>query len=119
MKITSIPPNHRAWRSVALLGGFSLLLAACSSGKQPNENQPPTVVSATMPVRQTFHAKVAAFGQLAADQRKALSLSVPHAVRVIATEMVAGQRVQRNQPLLKLETDPTTRSAYLKAQSAL
>ncbi|HJP99604.1 MAG TPA: efflux RND transporter periplasmic adaptor subunit [Rhodanobacteraceae bacterium] len=72
-----------------------------------------------MPTRQTFHARVAAFGQLAADQRKALSLSVPHAVRVIATEVVAGQRVQRGQPLLKLETDPATRSEYLKAQSAL
>jgi RND family efflux transporter MFP subunit len=119
MKMTITPPTRRAWRSVALLGGFSLLLAACSSGEQPSENPPPTAVSAAMPVRQTFHAKIATFGQVAADQRKALSLSVPHAVRVIATEVVAGQRVQRDQALLKLETDPTIRSAYLKAQSAL
>lgn len=119
MKMIRIPPTRRTCWSIALLGSLSLLLAACSSGEQPNENQPPTAVSAAMPVLQTFHAKVTAFGQLAADQRKALSLSVPHSVRVIATEVVAGQRVQRNQPLLKLETDPMTRSAYLKAQSAL
>jgi RND family efflux transporter MFP subunit len=94
-------------------------LAACSSGEQPGANPPPITVSAVMPVRHTFHAQVAAFGQLAVDQRKALSLSVPHAVRVIGTQVVAGQRVQRGQPLLELETDPATRSAYLKAQSAL
>lgn len=107
------------WRSLAFIRGLTLLLAACSSGEQPSATAPPTEVSAAMPVRKTFHAKVAAFGQLAADQRKAMSLSVPHAVRVVATEVVAGQRVQRNQPLLELETDPATRSAYLKAQSAL
>lgn len=107
-------------RSLAFVCGLLPLLGACSHGGSPDtEAQAPTEVTTAMPVLQTFHARVAAFGQLAADQRKALSLSVPHAVRVTATEVVAGQRVQRNQPLLKLETDPATRSAYLKAQSAL
>lgn len=72
-----------------------------------------------MPVRQTFHAEVAAFGQLAADSRTALSLSLPQAGEVTATRVLAGQRVQRGEPLLKLATDPATRSAYLQAQSAL
>jgi RND family efflux transporter MFP subunit len=72
-----------------------------------------------MPVRQTFHAEVAAFGQLAADSRNALSLSLPQAGEVTATRVLAGQRVQRGEPLLKLATDPATRSAYLQAQSAL
>lgn len=119
MKTTSTPPTPRAWRSIALLGGCSLLLAACSSGNQPSPNQPPIAVGVAMPVRHTFHGKIVAFGQLAADQRKALSLSVPNAARIIETEVVAGQRVKRDQPLLKLETDPATRSEYLKAQSAL
>lgn len=72
-----------------------------------------------MPVRQTFHAEVAAFGQLAADSRNALSLSLPQAGEITATEAIAGQRVKRGDALLKLATDPATRSAYLQAQSAV
>lgn len=106
-------------RSFALICGLALLLSACSSGNPANTNPPPTRVNAVMPVQQTFHAKVDGFGQLAADQRRALSLSLPHSVRVLATEVVTGQRVQRNQALLKLETDPATRSAYLQAQAAV
>ena len=119
MKTTSTQPTPRAWRSIALLSGLSLLLAACSSANQPSANQLPIAVGVVMPVRHAFRIKIVAFGQLAADQRKALSLSVPHAARIIETEVVAGQRVKRDQPLLKLETDPATRSEYLKAQSAL
>lgn len=119
MKNTRFQFFRPHWCALAFIGGLILLLVACSSGEQPSANQAPVEVGTAMPVRQTFHARVAAFGQLAADQRKALSLSVPHAVRVVATEVVAGQRVQRDQPLLKLETDPASRSAYLKAQSAL
>jgi RND family efflux transporter MFP subunit len=72
-----------------------------------------------MPVRQTFHAEVAAFGQLAADSRNALSLSLPQAGEVTSTGAIAGQRVKRGDALLKLATDPATRSAYLQAQSAV
>lgn len=119
MKEQQFPFFRSSSRSLAFLCGLTLLLAACSSGQPANTNPPPIEVNAVMPVRQTFHAKVAGFGQLAADQRKALSLSLPNSVRVVATEVVAGQRVQRNQALLKLETDPAIRSAYLQAQSAL
>ena len=72
-----------------------------------------------MPVQRTFHAQVAAFGQLAADNRNALSLSLPQAGEITATDAIAGQRVKRGDPLLKLATDPATRSAYLQAQSAV
>lgn len=72
-----------------------------------------------MPAQQTFHTQVAAFGQLSAEGPDALSLSLPQAGRVVATDVIAGQRVQGGAALLKLETDPTTRSAYLQAQSAL
>ncbi|HEX5354389.1 MAG TPA: efflux RND transporter periplasmic adaptor subunit [Rhodanobacteraceae bacterium] len=72
-----------------------------------------------MPKLETFHGRVAAFGQLAADSRNALALSLPHATQIVATEVLAGQRVRRGAVLLKLATDPATRSAYLQAKSAL
>jgi RND family efflux transporter MFP subunit len=106
-------------RSFAFIGGLIVLLAACSSGKPNDEAQPPVEVGTVMPVRQTFHAQVAAFGQLAADSRSALSLSLPQAGEVTATEAIAGQRVKRGDALLKLTTDPATRSTYLQAQSAV
>lgn len=106
-------------RSFAFIGGLILLLAACSSGKPGADTQPVVEVGTVMPVRQTFHAQVAAFGQLAADSRNALSLSLPQAGEVTATEAIAGQRVKRGEALLKLTTDPATRSAYLQAQSAV
>lgn len=96
-----------------------LVLAACS-GAGGTDTAPPAVdVGTMMPTRQTFHTRVAAFGELAADSRNALSLSLPQAGEVVATEVIAGRRVQRGAPLLKLATDPATRSAYLQAQSAL
>jgi len=97
-----------------------LTLAACSgAGGNAGDAQPAVEVSTAMPLRQTFHAQVAAFGQLAADSRNALSLSLPQAGEVTATEAIAGQRVKRGAALLKLATDPATRSAYLQARSAL
>ncbi|MBS0383697.1 MAG: efflux RND transporter periplasmic adaptor subunit [Proteobacteria bacterium] len=102
----------------ALLGGLMLVLGACSPS-QPAATQPATEVATAMPSRQTFHAHVTAFGQLAADSRNALSLSLPQAGEVTATEVIAGRRVQRGAVLLQLATDPASRSAYLQAQSAL
>ena len=106
-------------RSFAFICGLLPLLAACSHGAANTESQPPVEVSTAMPVRQTFHVQVAAFGQLAADSRNALSLSLPQAGEVTATDALAGQRAKRGDALLKLATDPATRSAYLQAQSAL
>lgn len=107
--------------SLALIAVFPLLLAACSSGApgDANERQDPVAVQTATPKRETFHAKVAAFGELAADTRNALALSLPQAGRIVATAVVAGQRVERGDPLLKLETDPAARNAYLQARSAM
>lgn len=102
-----------------VIAALVLALAACSSGRVTDATQPATAVDSVMPVRQTFHTQVAAFGQLAADGRNALSLSLPQAGEVVANEVIAGRRVQRGDALLKLATDPATRSAYLQAQSAL
>lgn len=97
-----------------------LLLVACSSGgPSGTQAQVPIEVGAVMPTRQTFHTEVAAFGQLAADSRGAWSLSLPQAGEGVATDVIAGRRVKRGAALLKLATDPATRSAYLQAASAL
>ena len=106
--------------SFVFVCGLLPLLAACSHGDASDqEAQARIEVSTAMPVRKTFHGQLAAFGQLGADNRNALSMSLPHPIQVVATEVLAGQRVKRGQVLLKLETDPATRSAYMKAQSAL
>lgn len=105
----------RGWIACTMLA-----LAACSgTGGDADAPQPAVAVDTAMPVRQTFHATVAAFGQLAADSRNALSLSLPQAGEVTATRALAGQRVRRGDVLLELATDPATRSAYLQAQTAL
>jgi RND family efflux transporter MFP subunit len=107
-------------RSFAFIGGLVLLLAACSSGGQSGkQTQAPVEVSTAMPRLETFHDHVAAFGQLAADSRNALSLTLPQAGQVVVTDAIAGRRVHRGDLLLKLATDPATRSAYLQAQNAL
>ncbi|WHZ19924.1 MAG: hypothetical protein OJF55_002073 [Rhodanobacteraceae bacterium] len=115
-------PRHPAclyWRSFAFIGGLILLLTACSSGKPDTETQPATEVGTAMPTRRIFHTRVAAFGQLAADNRNALSLSLPQTVEILATDVLAGRRVARGTALLKYASDPAIRSAYLQAQSAL
>lgn len=100
-------------------GGLILLAAACSPAKTPAPPPPPIKVQAVMPARHVFHAPVAAFGQLVADSRQALSLSLPQAGQVTTLDVIAGQRVTRGTVLLELTTNPTTRSAYLQAQAGL
>lgn len=102
----------------ASVGGLVLLLGACSSGGNTSK-PPPASVETAMPVRQTFHTKVSAFGQLAADSRKALTLSLPKAGQIVATRVIAGQSVKRGEPLLKFATAPAARTAYLQAQNAV
>lgn len=94
-------------------------LTGCSGNGHAVSTPPVNEVGTTMPTRQTFHHQVSAFGQLAADTRNALSLSLPQAGQVVAADAVAGRRVPRGAVLLKLATDPATRSAWLQAQSAL
>jgi RND family efflux transporter MFP subunit len=106
-------------RSFALIGGLVFLLSACSSGGNGSKPLPPVTVQTAMPVQKTFHTQVTAFGQLAADRRKALSLSMPQAGQVIATDVIAGQRVKHGEPLLKLKTNPTSRKAYLQAKNGV
>ncbi|HET7931769.1 MAG TPA: efflux RND transporter periplasmic adaptor subunit [Rhodanobacteraceae bacterium] len=104
----------------AFVGGLIGALAGCSSAHigHPGTPAPVTVQTAT-PVRHVFRGKIEAFGQVAADRRSALSLSLPQAGQVLAIKAIAGQHVQRGKALLQLTTDPATRSAYLHAKNAL
>ncbi|MGH8184782.1 MAG: efflux RND transporter periplasmic adaptor subunit [Rhodanobacteraceae bacterium] len=94
-------------------------LAGCSGNHAATDTQPATEVSAVLPTRQVFHTQVAAFGQLAADSRNALSLSLPQAGQVVATDVIAGRRVKHGEALLKLAIAPASRSAYLQARNAV
>jgi len=99
--------------------GLLCLLAACTSGTPDAETQPKIAVGTAMPKMEVFHANIAAFGQLSAGTRNALTLTLPQAGQITAIETITGQRVKRGATLLELETDPATRSAYLQAQTAL
>jgi RND family efflux transporter MFP subunit len=106
--------------SLALVCGLLPFLAACSHGNSSGtQTQGPIEVDTAMPRLETFHDHAAAFGQLAADSRNASSLSLPQPGEITDTEVIGGQHVKRGDALLKLETDPTARSTYLQAQSAL
>jgi RND family efflux transporter MFP subunit len=99
--------------------GVAALLAACSSGTPDTESQPVIAVQIAMPKMETFHLRITAFGQLAAERSGVRSLSLPQPGEVGAIRVVAGQRVQRGEALLEFTTDPSARAAYLQARSAL
>ncbi len=112
-------PHLPQLRSCSLIfaGALALVLTACSGGAPASSTQAPVDVDVIMPQLRVFHHEVSAYGQLAADSRDALSLSLPQAGQVVATEVIAGRHVHRGEVLLKLATDPSARSAYLQAQS--
>src|SRR5690348_2102217 len=72
-----------------------------------------------MPVRQTFHTYVEAYGTLSGDTRHAQTLSLPQAGQIVAAEVTPGRRVHKGQPLLRIATDPNTVSAYQQAMSTM
>jgi len=103
-------------RSFAFICGLILLLAACSSGSQPDEeSQAPVAVQTAMPVRQPFHTYVEAWGTLAGDTRHAQTLSLPQAGQVVAAAVTPGHRVRKGQALLRIATDPAAVSTYQQA----
>lgn len=103
----------------AVACALTAALAACSGGPAETPAQPGFEVGASIPTRQTFHARVAAFGELAADQRGAEALSLPQPAEILSIEALPGRRVRRGAALLRYAGDPLTHSAYLQAQSAL
>jgi RND family efflux transporter MFP subunit len=76
-------------------------------------------VTTTVPVQQTFHDSIEAWGSAAGDPQRARSISLGHGGQVTALHVSAGQSVKRGQPLLTITPDPVARSAYQQAQTAL
>ncbi|MEO5559629.1 MAG: efflux RND transporter periplasmic adaptor subunit [Dokdonella sp.] len=101
-----------------------LLLCACSKSSGDADNAPPakkvaTEVAVAMPVQRAFPTLVEAFGTFAGDSRHTQMLSLPQAGQVVAADVTPGRRVKRGESLLRLATDPATRSTYQQARSAL
>ncbi|GAB2538878.1 efflux RND transporter periplasmic adaptor subunit [Rhodanobacter koreensis] len=99
------------------------LLAGCSHGAADDEDAaaPPGEVAVTtaMPVQQTFHDTIEAWGNAIGDPQHARTISLAHGGQVVAVNVAAGQTVKRGQPLLRVAPDPAARSAWQQAQSAL
>lgn len=107
----------------SLLPLLCLWLVACSHGAAGDEEaavvKSQVAVTTAMPLQQTFHDTVEAWGSAAADPQQARAISLGHGGQVMALAVAAGQRVQRGQPLLTIAPDPAVRNAYKQAQSAL
>ena len=107
----------------AALAVTALLLAACGKGGGDDDSSDDAKgvaqVTTAMPVQCSFHDSVAAWGSAAADPHHARAISLAHGGQVVALQVSAGQTVRRGQPLLTVAPDPTARSAYQQAQTAL
>jgi RND family efflux transporter MFP subunit len=108
----------------ATLVALLALLAGCGGGGASNDDDKPDVagqvlISTTMPVSQTFHDTIQAWGAVAGDPHCVSVISLGHGGQVIGAEVVAGQVVKRGQVLLRIAPDPAARNAYRQAQSAL
>lgn len=109
---------HRSLR-ILMAAAMPALLVACSPSEPPAKAPVPLAVQTAMPVRTTLYGEVAGFGRLGADDRHVLALTLPQPGLVTSIAVLAGQRVQRGEPLLELVTDPAARRAYQDAAQAL
>jgi len=106
--------------AVGLLAGCSKGAADSADSDDSAENVKSVVTVTTVkPVQRSFHDAIEAFGSAQGDARRARSLNLAHGGEVIAVLVTEGQAVHVGDPLLKIATDPVTRSAYAQAQSAL
>ncbi len=111
-------------RLTSTLGGLALLgvLAGCSGGAgspQATDNTHTVAVTTVLPQRQTFHDTIEAAGTAMGDPHRARTLSLAYGGQIVNVVAIAGQSVQRDQPLLTVSADPATRQAYQQAQAAL
>ncbi len=115
----------RSFDSIGLVLASALLVAltACSSSGDSSGNQattaPPVEVSTATTRQRIFHTLVDGFGTFTGDARRTKTLTLPQAGQVVDTPITPGRRVHKGQTLLRLATDPTARSTYAQAVSAL
>lgn len=100
------------------------LLAGCGGGKAPDGDAATVetarvAVTTVIPVQQTFHDTIDAWGRAVGDPQHARAISLAHGGQVVAVNVAAGQTVSRGQPLLRIAPDAASRSAYAQAQNAL
>jgi RND family efflux transporter MFP subunit len=107
---------------LCLLLSCGLLVGCGRAAPDEDEASAPAgqvAVTTAAPVQQTFHDIVEAWGSAAGDPQHARTISLAHGGQVTTLQVAAGQTVQRGQPLLTITPDPTARSAYQQAQTAL
>ena len=109
---------NRLMRTLSISG--LLILTACSGGTPSDvQTQAPVAVQTAMPVRQTFHSYVEAYGTLSGDTRRAQTLTLPQAGQIVAANVAPGRRVRKGQALLRVATDPGTVSTYQQAVNTM
>jgi RND family efflux transporter MFP subunit len=116
--------NSHFPRTVAVLLAVGLL-AGCARHDDDDASDASDHVASSVavttvaPVQRRFHDSIEAFGSAQGDLRRARSLNLAHGGEVVALMVAEGQPVHTGDALLKIATDPATRSAYAQAQSAL
>ncbi|HTV84029.1 MAG TPA: efflux RND transporter periplasmic adaptor subunit [Dyella sp.] len=107
----------------AALVAMLALLGGCGSGGAGDADDAADVsgqvlVTTTLPISQTFHDTIQAWGNAVGDPHRATNISLGHGGLVGALDAVAGQHVHRGQALLHVVPDPVARNAYRQAESA-
>jgi RND family efflux transporter MFP subunit len=114
---------NRLLMTRATLVALLALLAGCGSSGAADDDDAPDVsgqvlITTTLPVSQSFHDTVQAWGTAIGDPHRASVISLGHGGQVIGTEVAAGQAVKHGQVLLRIAPDPAARNTYRQAQSA-
>ncbi|GAA0724040.1 efflux RND transporter periplasmic adaptor subunit [Dokdonella soli] len=98
------------------------LLAGCGATPPEDsaaEKKARAAVTTAIPVQQTFHDTVQAWGSAVGDPHHARAINLAHGGQIVAVKVAPGQTVARAQALLTIMPDPVARNAYQQAQSAL
>jgi RND family efflux transporter MFP subunit len=115
---------NRLFLTRATLVALLALLAGCGGGGAADDDDAPDVsgqvlVTTTLPVSQSFHDTIQAWGTAIGDPHRASVISLGHGGQVIGLDVAAGQAVKRGQSLLRIAPDPAARNTYRQAQSAM
>ncbi|RDS79708.1 efflux RND transporter periplasmic adaptor subunit [Dyella monticola] len=100
-----------------------MLLGGCKGGDAADGDDADVagqvLVTTTVPVSQTFHDTMDAWGNAVADPHHASVMSLGHGGLVTALNVIAGEHVHGGEAMLRVAPDPAARNAYRQAQSTL